>query len=93
MRTPAVGTEKVSPTMSGGAKIWSRQRWAGVPKFGADNDERDVPKFGADNDERDVSKFGADNDEHGDPNWERIMEPHAAQPILLECAESFTGFQ
>ena len=64
-----------------------------MPKFGADDDERDVPKFGADNDEWDVSKFGADNNEHGDPNWERIMEPHAAQPILLECAESFTGFQ
>ena len=64
-----------------------------MPKFGADNDERDVPKFGADNDEWDVSKFGADNDERGDPNRERIMEPCAAQPILLECAESFTGFQ
>ena len=93
MCTPAVGTEKVSPTMSGGAKIWSRRRWAGVPKFGANNDERDVPKFGANNDERDVSKFGADDDERGDPNQERIMEPRAAQPILLECVESFTGFQ
>ena len=64
-----------------------------MPKFGADYDEWDVPKFGADNDEWDVSKFGADNDERGDPNRECIMEPRAAQPILLECAESFTGFQ
>ena len=53
---PAVGTEKVGPTMSR------------------------------------VPKFGANDDECGDPNQEYIMEPHAAQPILLEHDEGFTCF-
>ena len=56
MHMPAVGTEKVGPTMSR------------------------------------VPKFGANDDECGDPNQEYIMEPHAAQPILLEHDESFTCF-